>query len=435
MKSEKSLFTDIKLHKCLFLTAFVVILCSCGTRRTVHVPYNGPVHITENARVEFNTPVVKPEENIQPATWKDTIQARLDSLCQQPLLETTQLGLYVFDLTENLPLYSFNATQRMRPASTEKLITSISALHYLGGDYNLRTDVRINGTVANGTLQGDVYVVGGMDPLLSPSDLNSMAAALRNAGISSISGNMYIDLSMKDDLPYGWGWCWDDKYGPLSALMVNAKDEFNGEWGKALAKAGIKRSRTGIRQQQAPADSKSVCCIAHTIDEVLQPILKNSQNIYAECLFYQIAAFSGQKNAGRKQAAKLIYDLIDGMGLDTDHYQIADGSGLSLYNYVSPELLVCFLNYAFSKPEIYSHLYPALPIAGVDGTLSKRMRDTPAYGNVHAKTGTVDGISSLAGYLTARNGHVLSFCIINQGVSAGRLGRDFQNEVCEALCQ
>jgi D-alanyl-D-alanine carboxypeptidase/D-alanyl-D-alanine-endopeptidase (penicillin-binding protein 4) len=123
------------------------------------------------------------------------------------------------------------------------------------------------------------------------------------------------------------------------------------------------------------------------------------------------------------------------MGLDSDNYQIADGSGLSLYNYVSPELLVRFLNFAFSKPEIYTHLYPALPVAGVDGTLSKRMLDTPAYNNVHAKTGTVTGISSLAGYLTARNGHILSFCIMNQGVSQGRLRRDFQDEVCIALCQ
>ena len=136
MKSEESLFTDIKLHKCLFLTAFVIVLCSCGSHRTVQIPYNGPAHITENARVVLNTPVVTPQVVVQPATWKDTIQARLDSLCQQPLFETTQLGLYVFDLTENLPLYSFNATQRMRPASTEKLITSISSLHYLGGDYN-----------------------------------------------------------------------------------------------------------------------------------------------------------------------------------------------------------------------------------------------------------------------------------------------------------
>lgn len=424
----------LKTYKNLLLAAFVLFFCSCGSRRSAQYSYNGPVHITENAKVEFPTPVVV-SEVVAPATWRDTIQARLDSLSQQPLFETTQLGLYVFDLTENLPLYELNKTQRMRPASIEKLITSISSLHYLGGDFLFKTDLRIKGNIANGVLQGDVYVVGGMDPLLSVSDLNNMAAALRKEGISSISGNMYTDLSMKDDLPYGWGWCWDDDYGPLSALMVNAKDNFNSDWNKALTRAGIKRSKQGIKQQQAPADSKSVLCTTHTIDEVLEPILKDSHNIFAECLFYQLAAYSGEKKAGRKQAARIICGLIEEMGLDSDSYQIADGSGLSLYNYVSPELLVRFLNFAFSKSEIYTHLYPALPVAGVDGTLSKRMLDTPAYNNVHAKTGTVTGISSLAGYLTARNGHILSFCIMNQGVSQGRLGRDFQDEVCIALCQ
>ena len=93
MKSEESLFTDIKLHKCLFLTAFVIVLCSCGSHRTVQTPYSVPIHITENARVEFDTPIVTTQEVAQPATWKDTIEARLDSLCQQPLFETTQLGL------------------------------------------------------------------------------------------------------------------------------------------------------------------------------------------------------------------------------------------------------------------------------------------------------------------------------------------------------
>jgi len=424
----------LKTYKNLLLAAFLLFLCSCGSRRPAQYSYYSPTHITENAKVEFPTPVVV-SEVVAPATWRDTIQARLDSLSQQPLFETTQLGLYVFDLTENLPLYELNKTQRMRPASIEKLITSISSLHYLGGDFLFKTDLRIKGNIANGVLQGDVYVVGGMDPLLSVSDLNNMAAALRKEGISSISGNMYTDLSMKDDLPYGWGWCWDDDYGPLSALMVNAKDNFNSDWNKALTRAGIKRSKPGIKQQQAPADSKSVLCTTHTIDEVLEPILKDSHNIFAECLFYQLAAYSGEKKAGRKQAAKLICNLIEEIGLDSEPYQIADGSGLSLYNYVSPELLVSLLNYAFSKPEIYQHLYPALSIAGVDGTLNKRMQDTPAYNNVHAKTGTVTGISSLAGYITAGNGHILSFCIINQGVSPGRLGRDFQDEVCIALCQ
>lgn len=425
----------IKTKKSFLQIAFLLLLCGCGSRRSAQYYYSAPIRVTENARVEIPAPVTTAPEVQAPVTWKDTIQARLDSLRQLPLFETTQLGLYVYDLTDNQPIYTFNATQRMRPASNQKLVTSISGLHYLGGDYNFRTDLRIKGTVSNGTLQGDVYVVGGMDPMLSVANLSEMAAALRKEGIGSISGNLYSDLSMKDNLPYGWGWCWDDKDGSLSALMVDAKDKFNTEWNKALSKAGIRCSRPTIKQQQAPADTKSVCCVTHTIDEVLQPLLKKSQNIYAECLFYQIAAYSGQKNAGRKQAAVLINELIAQLGMQPDRYQIADGSGLSLYNYVSPELLVRLLNYAFSNPAIFQHLYPALPIAGVDGTLSKRMQDTPAYNNVHAKTGTLYGISTLAGYLTASNGHILSFSIMNQGVTSGKQGRDFQDQVCVLLCQ
>ena len=444
----------IKSNKGLLLIAIFVLISSCGSRRTVQLPYNGPVQITENARVILNpasvaTPVDSTQLELAPSsraltssivrastgTWKGRVQQRLDSLCRLPLFETTQLGLYVFDLTDKTPVYAVNAAQRMRPASVQKLITAVSALHYLGGNYRFGTDLRISGSIAGGTLQGDVYVVGGMDPLLSASDLYDMAAALRRMGINRIAGNLYADLSMKDDLSYGWGWCWDDKVGPLSALMVDAEDRFAGEWISALTNAQIQCSSIGIGQRQLPRGTKSVLRITHTIDEVLQPLLKNSQNVYAECLFYQIAAFSGQKNAGRKQAVTLINNLIAQLGMQPDRYQIADGSGLSLYNYATPELIVRLLNYAYRRPEIFQHLYPALPIAGEDGTLSKRMQATFAYGNVHAKTGSLNGISSLSGYLTARNGHLLSFCIMNQGVNSAKLGRDFQDLVCVALCR
>jgi D-alanyl-D-alanine carboxypeptidase/D-alanyl-D-alanine-endopeptidase (penicillin-binding protein 4) len=74
-------------------------------------------------------------------------------------------------------------------------------------------------------------------------------------------------------------------------------------------------------------------------------------------------------------------------------------------------------------------------MAGNDGTLEKRMRKTVAAGNVRAKTGTLTGIISLAGYCTAANGHPLAFAIINQGVLKGKDARDFQDKVCEVLCK
>jgi D-alanyl-D-alanine carboxypeptidase/D-alanyl-D-alanine-endopeptidase (penicillin-binding protein 4) len=126
--------------------------------------------------------------------------------------------------------------------------------------------------------------------------------------------------------------------------------------------------------------------------------------------------------------------LINRLGLDANKYRIADGSGLSLYNYVTVELLVTLLRHAWRTPSVSKALMPALPVAGVDGTLKSRMQKTLAQGNVRAKTGTLTGISSLAGYCTAPNGHELAFAIINQGILDKTSGKAFQDRVCQVLC-
>ncbi len=368
-------------------------------------------------------------------TWEDRVRMALDSLCRQPLFESSQLGLYVYDLTAGQQLYTFNGNQRLRPASCQKVVTGVAALHFLSGDYQFCTHLYHTGSIAGGILRGDVYVVGGMDPLFSRSDLAALANTLRQKGVTQITGNLYADLSMKDDLPYGMGWCWDDKFGPLSALLVDGKDAFAVQWPKALAATGIKTAGRSVQPNPLPrTGAQYVCTASHSIDEVLGPMLKESENIFAECVFYQIAALGGQKQAGQKQAAEHIQSLLDQLGLQETPCMIADGSGLSLYNYTTPQALVAVLNYAYLTPAVRDHFLPALPIAGMDGTLEKRMKGTAAEGNVRAKTGTVSGISSLAGYLHTTNGHELSFCIINQGVVRSAQGRAFQDQVCQRLC-
>jgi D-alanyl-D-alanine carboxypeptidase/D-alanyl-D-alanine-endopeptidase (penicillin-binding protein 4) len=143
----------------------------------------------------------------------------------------------------------------------------------------------------------------------------------------------------------------------------------------------------------------------------------------------------GVRPAKASHARQLIKKEIAKAGVSGAQYRIADGSGLSLYNYVTPEILVKMLVYAFRNPNIYDHLFPALPIAGQDGTLKKRMLDSVAKGRVNAKTGTLSGISSLAGYASSANGHKLAFCIINQGVMKNADGRGFQDKICTALCK
>ena len=120
---------------------------------------------------------------------------------------------------------------------------------------------------------------------------------------------------------------------------------------------------------------------------------------------------------------------------EPDNYNIVDGSGVSMYNYISPDLLVAYLKYAYTHKEIFEPFYEALPIAGVDGTLRYRMRKSNVFRNVHAKTGTVKGVSSLAGYVRSAKGDLLAFAIINQNVLSGRKARLFQDKVCEILAQ
>ena len=381
-------------------------------------------------------PLVSQVRRAQIGTWQAAKQQALDSLCRLPLFETTQLGLYVYDLTDGQPLYAVNAAQRMRPASCQKLVTAITALHFLKGDYQFRTEFRITGRVRSRILEGDLCVVGGMDPLVTPDDLLLAATAIKQkVGIDSIAGNLIYDLTMREEKPLGWGWCWDDDYGPLSALLVDGKDTFDQNWLQALSGAGI-RLRYPIGQcVMADKMARPVYTIRHNIDELLEPMMKRSNNIYAECLFYQIAASTGKKGAGHSQVAQRTEELMRRIGLDPERYQVADGSGLSLYNYASAEMLVAMLGYAWRTQSSREHLFPALPIAGIDGTLEKRMQDTRAQGNVRAKTGTLTGIVSLAGYLQATNGHVLAFAIINQGISTSDIGRTFQDKVCQELCR
>ena len=125
--------------------------------------------------------------------------------------------------------------------------------------------------------------------------------------------------------------------------------------------------------------------------------------------------------------------LIRRLGHDPKDYKIADGCGLSNYNYLSPALLVDFLKYAYSQTEVFQMLYKSLPVGGVDGTLKFRMKGTPAFRNVHAKTGSFTAINALAGYLKMKNGHEVAFAIMNQNVLSAAKARAFQDKVCEVI--
>ena len=366
--------------------------------------------------------------------WPVNVQTRLDSLVTDPLLERTQLGLMVYDLSADSILYNYGGRQTLRPASTMKLLTSVTALDVLGSSYDFRTYLYYKGTIADGVLTGDVWLVGGMDPLFDDTDMRIMAETLHRVGIDSISGRIVRDISFKEEALLGEGWCWDDDNPQLTPLLVSRKDEFADRFKEELQKCGI-AVNAPITTDRLPKDVLLICSRSHRLSEVLEPMMKESDNLYAESMFFQLAATVGKRPATAAHARQVIKTTVTKAGVTGISYRIADGSGLSLYNYVTPELMVRLLRYAYLKRDIMAALYPALPVAGVDGTLKKRMKGGPAQGNVHAKTGTLSGVSSLAGYCRAANQHLLAFCIINQGIMKNAEGRDFQDKVCEALCR
>lgn len=367
--------------------------------------------------------------------WPQSLQANIDTfLTDHPLFDISQVGFMIYDLTADSVLYQYNQRHTLRPASNMKLVTAIAALDRLGAKHQLRTSLYYTGVRDSCTLRGDLYCVGGMDPLFDTDDLEAFVEGVRRLGVDTIRGRIVADKTMKDADQLGWGWCWDDDNPVLSPLLIGRKDNFTERFAQALRKAGITVD-VQLSEGRLPAGATYMVACVHNIGNVLPKMMKDSDNLYAESLFYQLAATSGARPASAKHARQVITKLIEKLGLPSSAYHIADGSGLSLYNYLSPELEVALLRYAWSKESIRKPLYVSLPIAGRDGTLSKRMKRTVAEGNVHAKTGTLKGVTTLAGYCTAANGHMLCFAIMNQGVLKTSNGRDFQDRLCVLMCQ
>lgn len=441
----------MKHKSSLYILVFVLVLTACGSSRKAA---RQPVSYNQYDRQA--TQYVQPKKSR--LTSEQRLAQRIDSLMQASaeLLNQSQLGLQIVDLTSGQTVYSLGARQRMRPASTEKMVTAIAALDLLGPTYEFSTQLLTTAPVRGNTLQGDLYIKGTMDPLLSTADVRTLANQLRSAGIRTISGCLIADASMKDADEYGWGWCWDDDNPILSPLLCNGKPGLAAAMRTALQNAGISIKR-GVTTGVAPAGARELTAFRRPLLEVMQPMMKQSDNLCAEAVFYQILKSAQLANQGRvlprgkhfsrNQIKTCIEDLIKqaygmqslpgvtrGMGNDV---VIADGSGLSLYNYQTPETFIRLLTYAVTRRDfIFNPLLQTLPIAGLDGTLRKRMIGTPAAQNVRAKTGSVTSVSTLVGYTTQRStGHLIAFAIMNQGVVNMAQGRSLQDKLCVLMSE
>jgi len=229
------------------------------------------------------------------ASLSERLQQLVDG---EALLRHSQVGLYVYDLDADSAVYGYGEQQLMRPASCQKLITAVAGLSLLGIDYRYRTQLYLVGGDTDST--ATVYLRGGFDPLLGDADVRALADSLRRRGITRLDGPVHFDRTMKDTAGRGWGWCWDDKVTPLTPLLYNGRTGLESQFIRALQQTGLQR--TANRQSTTrypPMPASAIAQVGHTIDQVLQPMMKDSKNLYAESLFYQIAALKPRHPARR----------------------------------------------------------------------------------------------------------------------------------------
>ena len=458
---------------------FCTLLCcitlySCGTSSTVEVLPPAPP---------------KPSEAVQ------RLQAKIETMLNDPSLVSSNVGMKVVSLKTGEVLYEQGAEKLYHPASTMKLITAATALVKLGPNYRFHTTLYTDPVEDN---LGNIYLKGGGDPLFNSNDLEKMVERLVEVDTKALQGDIVVDETYFDAIRRGKGWMWDDGpiggyYPHLSALTINrngvqlrispgskvddpvrvhldpptqymkivnhattvgvsertrltikredgsteanvlmidgvmtiGQAEMNRRVDvldpalycgtllrEMLAERGVTLYGT-VRYGEVPEEAVEISQhISPPLSRILREMNKPSDNLIAELLLKTIGAELRGAPGTAEKGLGAIGNLLGIIGMDRRYYTFADGSGVSRYNLVTAALLTDLLVYMFHDFAVMPEYLASLPVGGVDGTLTRRMRGMSAEGVLRAKTGTLRGLTALAGYTVTADGETVAFSII-----------------------
>lgn len=421
------------------------------------------------------------------------LQNNINSVLSDSLFIPIRTSIKVVSLDDGQVLYERDSKILMHPASNMKLLTSATALSVLDTNYQYKTAVFADGFSYNKSVVRNIYLKGYGDPDLTSSDLDSLAQAIRQLGITTVLRDIIVDDFYFDDTYWGEGWMWDDESDPdapyINALSVNknciratliadsnssfiylepitdfvstinnAKKIFD----SIRTPAKIKRSylnnpntiiaegelhsfdqltkKLALRNPQyytgslfkeslrqagvivignvisglVPNDLREIAQIRRSISSVITNMNKESDNLSAENTLKLLGATKYGPPGTSKNGITVMKSFLTSIGIDTSRLSIADGSGVSRYNLLTSGQIVQFLTAIYRQPRIFPIFYASLPVASIDGTLAKRMRAYPAANNLHAKTGTLNDVTCLSGYVLTRDGEMLAFSIMMQ---------------------
>ena len=349
-----------------------------------------------------------------------------------------QSGALVYDLSAHQPVFSLHDGVGRPPASVEKLYTTLALLRMLGPGARLQTTVLGTGHLgAHGVWDGNLYLRGGGDPTFGDGRFNQvweqgygptatqLVNQLRDAGIRRVTGHVIGDASLFDshrggpstdflpDIP--------DFGGQLSALTYDHGATLGTLSPGAFAARELALAlRAAHVRAKAAHDTGVTPSRAHTLAVVSSPPLSvmlrlmdvRSDDLFAELLSEQLGSRFGT-GGSIAAGARVVASAITSYGV---HPRIVDGSGLSRDDRSSPSQVVALLRAAWRTPE-GDVLWASLPVVGVSGTVAPLGVHSAAQGNCVAKTGTLNGVTNLAGYCHRPGHHRLAFALMLDGPS------------------
>jgi D-alanyl-D-alanine carboxypeptidase/D-alanyl-D-alanine-endopeptidase (penicillin-binding protein 4) len=437
------------------------------------------------------------------------LRARLDAQMNAPRFSGAEWSVKVTSLETGKTLYENHPDRLLSPASNSKLYTAALALDTLGGDYCFTTPIFATAKVDDtGTVAGDLIISGRGDPSWKAAHFmdifNPFVAALTNAGVKVVTGDLVADASFFHGRASGGSWCVEDlddsdgagisaltladntaeirvtpgattsdpcqftldpadtvlhlvnltKTIPAggrahldmeaatgtndlyiigempadgAAVTLDAPVEHPERWfgvalKEALAAQGIV-VKGGVRVVTWPGkpswNQSALVKLGEVksppLRDILRAFLKPSQNLETDLVFRHVGELTREPNTpdwvtSEDLAVHALDRFLARQGIPRDvHFD--EGSGLSRNNLTSARATVALLA-TMAASRGANDYFAGLPIAGVDGTLRNRMKKTPAYNNVHAKTGTLRWANSLSGYLTTAAGEKLAFSLM-----------------------
>ena len=357
-----------------------------------------------------------------------------------PYLNDRDLGrrvhAVVADLDGGRPALSVGSDPAM-PASTTKLLTTTAVLDALGPDHTFETTVRRDGPRG-------IVLVGGGDPFLArkpsgggawPARADIVTLAKETARALAGQDRQPVRLAYDDSLFSGpaenphWraDYVPDGVVSPITALWVDEGRAASGfgrvadpaataaeEFAAALSRAGIRVVGTPAPGRARPDARQLAGVTSAPLSQIAERVIEVSDNEGAEVLARHVGLATADEGSSAAGVSGIV-DTLDRLGVRVAGAEVYDGSGLSRDNRIDPDTLVDVLRVASSDehPDLRATI-TGLPVAGFTGSLTYRFADTPVpgRGRVRAKTGTLTGVSSLAGVVTDLDGVPMAFAIM-----------------------